>query len=408
MAAVIDDNPQIPTRHGRDPARARQVARPVGWLVRGNPEPDEQRWQALGEALMHGDPPMDRLLDWMQDYGLGAAQGLFRQASEQGIDSIPDAPEPLRVFFEQVEQPPAWLDDALLARGAEVSHQTGLTGLRVLRDMALMGGYQASAINKTLVLTGELDRGPQRRLAETTKWWLDCTASGGMDRFAPGYANTLQVRLIHGLIRRRLQRQPDWSNADMGLPINQLDMAATHLGFCVVFLIGSRMLGIPLSRGDGDAVMHLWRYIDWLLGVDERWLPATEQEGRTLLYQILLSQPAADDSSRQLGHALMNEPFDRHYPNFAWLRGQYERARHVSITRLFTDAQGMRDLGLPAWVPPWYPAIQTPLNLARHASARALPGGSRRLARIGRARQTDYLRILFGEAAPSIHEPVAD
>lgn len=399
--------PQVPTRHGSDLPRARRMARPIRWLTRGDPEPSQQRWQALGEALTQGDPPADQLIEWMHGYGMRAAKSLYRQASERGIDSIPDAPQPLRTFFAQVERLPTWLDTDLLAQGAAVSHRAGLTGMRILRDLALMGGYQASAINKTLIATGSLARGPQRRLAETTKWWLDCTASEGMARFAPGYCSTLHVRLMHGLLRRSVERRPDWSSRAWGLPINQTDMAATHLAFSVTFLIGSRALGIRISRDDGHAVMHLWRYINWLMGVDEAWLPATEQAGRKLLYQILLSQATPDESSRLLGRALINEPLQRHYPNLAWWRGRYERARHLSITRLFTDAQGMRDLGLPTSVLPWYPAITIPRNLARHTSAALLPGGARRLARVGRAKQEAYLQTLFGDHKPHLHEPEA-
>lgn len=402
MAVVTE---HIPSRHGADIERARRIARPIRWTVRGDPEPTPERWQALGAALHKGDPPMDRLITWMNDYGMRDARALYTQAVEQGIDSVTDAPAELRAFFEQVERAPAWLDRDKLDRGAEACHRTGLTGMRVLRDLALMTGYQASAINKTLVATGSLERGPQRRLAETTKWWLDCTATGGMAPHGPGYRNTLHVRFIHSLIRRSVQSQSDWDTSQWGVPINQTDMAATHLGFSVIFLVGTRFMGVPLSAADGEAVMHLWRYIDWLMGLDEAWLPATEQEGRRLLYHILLSQPTPDESSRQLGRALMDEPLQRHYRNFGWLRGHYERARHVSITRLFTDAQGMRDLGLPAWMPPWYPAIGIPWNLVRHAQGRLLPGGRERLARSGRAEQIDYLNVLFGDAAPGIHQP---
>lgn len=405
MIAMLDETLTIPSRHGADVARARQIARPVRWLVRGDPEPSAERWQALGEALLHGDPPMDRLIDWMRGHGMREARELFRQAVDRGIDAVPQAPAPLREFFASVDRRPGWLDDELLRRGAEASHRTGLTGMRALRDLALMTGYQASAINKTLVATGTLSRGPQRRLAETTKWWLDCTAGGGMDRFGEGFRNTLHVRFIHGLIRYQVQRQPDWRMDDWGLPVNQTDMAATQLGFSAIFLMGSRALGVRLSRADGEGVMHLWRYVGWLMGVDERWLPENETEGRRLLYHILLSQATPDESSRQLGRALMDEPLQRHYPRFGRLRGHYERARHISITRLFVDSRGMRDLGLPAWVPPWYPIVSIPVIFARHVLARLLPGGTARLARNGRKDQVDYLRILFGESTPAIHSP---
>lgn len=398
----------IPKRHGADLAAGRRIARPVRWLTRDDPTPSEQRWQALGEALMRGDPPMDRMVEWMLDYGMREGRALFQQALDHGIENVADAPEPLCALFAVIDRRPAWADDDLLMRGTQASHLAGMAGLYALRDASLMGGYQASAINKTLVLTGSLANGPQRRLAETTKWWIDCTEPGGLQRFGEGFKSTLHVRLIHSLIRRRVQRMPEWDNSEWGLPVNQTDMAATQLAFSVIFLLGSRALGVPLTPSDGRAVMHLWRTIGWLIGIDERWLPETEQHGRELLYQILLSQAPPDDSSRQLGRALMDEPLHRSYPNFAGLRGRFERARHLSIARLFLDAQSMSDLGLPSGVLPWYPAISAPLNFARHGTHRLLPGGRRRLVRTGRKAQVDYLKILFGQVRPAILTPVAE
>lgn len=395
----------IPSRHGADVAAGRRIARRLGWLTHGNPEPTSAQWQALGEGLMRGDPPMDRLVDWMAEYGMQEGRALFERALDHGIAQVPDAPESLVALFKPIEQPPEWLDTDLLRQAAETTQLTGMTGLRVLRDLSLMGGYQASGINQTLIMTGSLARGAQRRVAETTRWLLDCTADNGMTRFGAGFKGTLQVRLNHGLIRRRVQNMLAWDTSTWGLPVNQTDMAATQLGFSALFLIGSRTMGIPITRREGHAVMHLWRYIGWLMGVDQRWVAGTEQEGRALLYQILLSQAPPDNSSQQLGQALMNEPLDRHYPNFAALRGRFERARHLSIVRLFTDHQGMQDLGLPGRVVPWYPALAAPMNLARHTIHRWLADGHQRLVRTGRAAQVDYLNILFGDDVPRIHSP---
>ncbi|MDN5938895.1 MAG: DUF2236 domain-containing protein, partial [Salinisphaera sp.] len=316
-----------------------------------------------------------------------------------GVDPGRGAPAraPLRAFFEQVEQRPEWLDEDLLAQGAAACHRSGLSGMRGLRDAALMAGYQASAINKTLVLTGSLARGAQRRVAETTKWWIDVTGFGGMDRFGPGFKATLQVRLLHATIRHRLAHSRQWHCDEWGLPVNQTDMAATQLGFSVVFLLASRALGVPLSAAEGRAVMHLWRYIGWLMGVAPHWLADTENQGRILLYHNLLAQAPPDESSKQLGRALMDEPLLRHYPNLAWLRGRFERARHLSICRLFMDRQSMRDLGLPASTLPWYPAAATPANFALQSAGCLLPGGRRLLQQRGRRAQVDYLEILFGQ-----------
>ena len=401
----------IPRRHGSDLREGRRIARPVRWLICGNPEPSPEQWEALGESLTRGDPLADSLLEWMHTAGMRNARTQFETALERGIDAVADAPAPLREFFAEVDRHPSWVDPALMEEGARASGVSGLTGLRVLRDLALMGGYQASAINRTLILTGALQGGVQRRLAETTKWWIDCTGPGGMDRFGAGFKMTLRVRLIHAMIRRHVQGLKEWDSAELGLPVNQGDMFVTYLGFSVVFLFGQRLMGVPLTRKEGRAVMHLWRYIGWLMGVEERWLCDTEMQGRIALYQNVLAQAPPDESSKLLGRAGRDEPLQRHYRRFKWLRGRYERARHLSICRMFLGAKGMRALGLPTMVLPWYPLISAPLIAGWHGLHRLLPGGRERLIRNGRAAQVDYLRVLFGDQKPDIrgmHEPARE
>ena len=89
----------IPRRHGSDVAAGRRTGRLVRLMVRGNPEPSEQRWRELGEGLLHGDPPADRLLEWMHDAGMRQAMPLFQRAVADGVASLPDAPAPLKAFF---------------------------------------------------------------------------------------------------------------------------------------------------------------------------------------------------------------------------------------------------------------------------------------------------------------------
>jgi hypothetical protein len=365
-----------------------------------------QLWRQLGEGYWQGDDAADRLVDWMMKEGPQHTHPLLARAIRNGIDSIPDAPSELHEFFAGVERPPAWLDPVLLAEGARICQLAGVTGHYVLRDGGLMPGYLASAINKTLLLTGALQRGARRRMAETMKWWLDCTADGGMLRGGPGWNTTLHVRLMHTFVRRRVKSLPQWQAEEWGLPVNQTDMAGTYLVFAIAFLYGLRVCGVPITSEEGRAVVHFWRYVSWLMGVDEAWLVNTEAEGRTLLWHIAVSQPEPDESSMQLGQALMNEPLQRPYPNLAWLRGRFERQKHLSVTRLFTSRAQMRALGLPGTVLPWYPLLMMPLNLGWHLAHRLLPGGRERLIRTGRARQEALVQRHFGQetqAMGSLH-----
>lgn len=397
----------IPRRHGIDVEAGRRTGRRLSWMVRGEKEPTPQRWKALGEGLMHGDPLTDGLLDWMHETGMRQAMPLFQRALDHGIASLPEAPAPLRAFFDHCERRPDWVDAQKLAEGARCFQRMGMTAHYVLRDAALMGGYQASAFNKTLILTGALKGGTPRRVAETMKWVIAATDTGGLETGSEGYRATLHVRLIHAMIRRRVVRLPEWKLEDLGLPINQTDMAATWLGFSALLLIGVRAMGVPVTRREAHAVMHLWKTLCWLMGVDESWLTDDEMEGRRLLYHMLLAQTPPDETSAQLGRSLMDETLSVPYPHFRRLRARFEQARHLSVTRFLTGGDGMRSLGLPAKMPPWYPLLSAPFTFAWHLAHRLLPGGAERARRIGRAAHEDLVRLHFAgrsEAVCPLHE----
>lgn len=173
-------------------------------------------------------------------------------------------------------------------------------------------------------------------------------------------------------------------------------MQATYLAFSVIYLLGSRAMGVKVSRDEAHALVHLWRYVGWLMGVDERWLVTSENDGRIALYQYLLSQAGPDESSRRLGAALGDEPLERHYPNAAWIRGRWNRAKHLSTVRVFLGARGMASLGLPTNVLPWYPLLTAPPRFVFHRALRLLPSGRALLSRGGLAAQERYLATLTG------------
>lgn len=387
----------VPTRHRKNHAQVRRLLGALNWVMPGVREPDDSRWQQLGEALMHGDEPADRLVAWMVESGMRAARAQFEQAVERGIQSLTDPPAALREFFARVDQPPAWLDWDAQAAGAEVFRRAGVELVYVARDVAFLGGYQASAFNKTLLLTGALTKGPTRRFAETLRWALDCTGEGGMQRFAPGFKSTLRVRLIHALVRRHVAALPSWRLREWGLPINQIDMAATLLGAASVPLLGARVLGMLQTRAERDAATHSARYLGWVMGVDERWLPSDEPQALRLLYEFLLSISNPDETSVQLARPMADEPLARPYPRWAWLRGRFDRARHLSISRLFLGQDGLRNLGLSDKTLPWYPILNWPIYASRQLVSRLLPGGKARAARAGRRAQEDFLKLLTGE-----------
>ncbi|MBU3067254.1 DUF2236 domain-containing protein [Nocardia sp. NEAU-G5] len=390
----------VPLRHPVAPRRVPGVgpfARVMG--LRG---PSPEQWRELGEALTVGDAPMDELVEWMYREGMDRTRPLFERALCEGIAAVPEAPEPLRDFFVRVETPPPWLDRELLARGERFFRSGGADGLYIARDVALIGGYLASGFNKTLVRTGALEKGPAKRFAETLQWALDVSSEEGMSPLGRGYRSTIHVRLIHALVRRHVAQLPDWRAREWGLPINQTDMAATLVGALISPVLGGLVMGMLAPPRDLAAAAHLTRYVGYLIGVEDRFLPNGFRDAVRILYHCLAAITNPDETTRQLAAPMADDPLGWHYPNLPGLRGRIARSQHLSVTSVFLGPAAMRTLGLPPFVLPWYPLLRLPVNLVRSVATQILPGGMDRAAIAGRRKQEAFLHRLIGEDAAVI------
>ncbi|MEY4765534.1 MAG: hypothetical protein RI907_2207 [Pseudomonadota bacterium] len=386
-----------PARHGLDRDAARAMTRRLRWMAREVGEPDEATWASMGRALMRGDPLADDVADWMLQRG-GARMwpqvDTWLRGGPAGAAAAGAAPA-VQALLAATWQLPHWADLGRADAGARALHTSGLHGMMVLRDAGLMAGYQASAINETLLRTGALHEGAQRRVALTTTWWMAVTEPGGMVPGSPGHLHTLQVRIMHALVRQRLRRDPTWDTAYFGLPVNQLDMQVTYLAFSVIQLLSLTTTGMWMPKAQREDVMHLWRVVGWAMGVDSDLLCRDEAEGRRALVHNLLSQAPADEGSRQLARALLDEPLHRHYHDLAKLRGRLNRQRHLSLVAWFVGADGLRQLGLPRALP-WYPMLTMAPHGLRAVAMAAWPGLRRRLQHTGRQAQRAYLDVLTG------------
>lgn len=369
--------------------------------------PDAAYIQRCGELLMQGDPVADELAHWFERAGWQAAHSQLNQAIEQGIASINNPAPELVAMMAQVERTPLWLDQTLLDVGAKALRRVGPLGSLALRDVALMGGYGNAAINKPLMFTGALQGGAARRATETRAFWVDVTRENGLQRNAPGFRSALHVRMMHGVLRHRIHKHPDWSDNDWGVPINQGDMLATNLAFSMVFITVLSSLGFRFSRQERDGIMHLWRYVGYLMGIDETILVTSEAEGMRYLYAVLMSQPIPDEDTKALALALMNEPYEQYGQQGwqSWLAEAHVRA-HNGVSRLFLGTKSYQRLGLPEsryWS--WFPLTLIPPILVAEGARILLPKGTDWFARLGGRTQQEMLKKRL-QKKPAQYKPV--
>jgi hypothetical protein len=143
---------------------------------------------------------------------------------------------------------------------------------------SLIGGFSAPKIVRVLDATGYLTKphpdATWRRLGETFELVVDILdGEGALRPGARAWLSVLRTRLLHSRVRLRLLQKRgahQWNAARDGAPINQEDMVATLLAFSSNVLTGIRTIGAPhLSADDEKAYLHLWRYVGYLIGVDE-------------------------------------------------------------------------------------------------------------------------------------------
>ena len=393
----------FPTRYREGEARATKMGTLLKRIA-GVESVDEEQMLRIGAALRRRDELGQRLAEAIRtragEPGRVSMSDLDT-ALHHGLDAVDDPAPALVDFMTTVEQVPEWVDWDLVEAGARAYRRFGRAAADVGLQLSLLGGYRFGGPTDLLVQTGALTGGQsRRRLGETQRWVTSLTQPGGMRPHAEGWRLTLHVRAMHALVNHGFE--PRWDVDRWGLPINQADQASTLGLFDGVVLIGVRALGVPVSRHESAAVMHLWRYVGWLMGVDEEFLVETERERHRLNYHVLISQGPLTEAGGQLTRSAVDAQLEldfRTWGPLAPLRARYERERLLSMLTVFLGPTSMKELGLPLR-PPWAHPLVIAGHTVRHQVLRRLPGGRRVLERWGDRVVADLMVRYFGDDAP--------
>lgn len=366
-------------------------------------EPTDDVIARIGTRLMQRDEPAAALVAAMRRPERDSDRVEMRDfhaALERGVPD--DAPKALREFFDAVSEPPAWVDLELCNRGARVYRHLGRNAVDVLLQLGLIGGYRFGGPVDLLAQTGGLRPATaKRRLGETQTWAVAVGQHDGMRRGGDGWKLTVHVRLMHALVNDTFEHNGRWDSTEWGLPINQADLAATLNLFSGALLMGVRALGVPVNRADSRALMHLWKYVGWLIGVDEDWLFDDERSQHALSYAVLLVQADVTDAGGQLANALVDVQTSLEYRRFPVIAGRYERERLLSMLEGFLGPRGMHDLQLPQRLP-WAFGLAWVRNTINYQVIGRTPVGGRYLEWRGRKARESAMYRHFGADAPEI------
>ena len=254
--------------------------------------------------LWRADPLADAVMEGFAGMPEEAWRQMLEVALERGIDAVPNAPESLRALFTQLDYLPFWMDPDQCNLGGATFLRCRM-GFVALAMSSLPLIYSWPAGNKPLSLSGHLVHRASQRLKDTTRYVFAISQTNGLGRFSEGFKMTVKVRLIHAQVRRLLRQSGQWRDELWGAPINQCHLAGTNLLFSVGVLDALRRIGYLFKSTEREALIHLWRYAGYLLGVEGELLVAGEWEAHRLLDLIFTFEPKPDDDSRGLVQALM-------------------------------------------------------------------------------------------------------
>ncbi len=248
----------------------------------------DERWtnEFLDAMREQCDPPADEAVRSLFAQGMvGSANELMKQLVAKERVHAEELPEPLRGYFEQSARLPSWADKELIREGQAVFSRCGPLSVVALVCAGLPTCYAGAQGVQVLHLTARLQTDTRRRIVETAQMVVDVMGPGGLEDDGWGIRDAQKVRLMHAAVRHLIRQSGRW-NPEWGQPVNQEDMAGTLVSFSVVTIRALMKLGYTLSAREAQAYYHAWRVVGYIMGVDERLLPESFEDGERLTDRI--------------------------------------------------------------------------------------------------------------------------
>ena len=268
--------------------------------------------------VLHGDAPVDRYMKHLEigdpladaviahfdDASQGQTIQALNQVLNQGLESVSDPPPELGALMEQLNHVPDWVDWREMRHASKRVLQNGLlTGL-AFAAYALPHCYLATS-NMPLAFTGRLLGETALRYGRTVRFVIESFMPDGLRREADGFRMAVMVRAFHARVRQEILDSGRWDSSRYGAPLNQSHMATNTIFFSLYVVEGLRRLGVRLTRRERESVMLTWRYVSYLLGVDDEIAFQSEAEARDLASVAFSLEFEPDETSKKLYRSMI-------------------------------------------------------------------------------------------------------
>jgi hypothetical protein len=261
--------------------------------------------ELLQSMRQQTDPAADAVIEKIFTEGkAGAVNQLMATISGNHSDLSAAFPEPVIQFFSQTADLPAWAEPKKMKEGARFFARHVQPILSILGSLSLPYCYAAADGAQVLYLSQRIRNDTRKRLADTGQFVLTVTDERAFTNKGIGIRTIQKVRLMHAAVRFHVWQSRQWNDA-WGKPVNQEDMAGTNLAFSYIVLEGLQKLGVYYSSQEAEAYLHLLNVVGFLLGVDQKLLPASMKEAYALCKMIEKRHFRKSEAGMELTKALL-------------------------------------------------------------------------------------------------------
>ncbi len=261
---------------------------------------------ALADLYMEhtgiGDPELDPVMEELASLSPAELHRFVAGGIERNLDVLRAAPQPLREFFDNLEEP-SWLDHDRFRLGNRAFHKNADLMLVAFVAGVLVEGF-STLIAKSFNMTGRVAL-TNRRLQQNNRQLLDIFMPGGLRRDGDGWKLSTRVRFVHARIRVLLAKSEDWRREAWGVPVS-----AAHLGLAIsVFskrlLDYSSLLGADFGEEERASVLDVWRYAGYVMGIPESILYTDGASAQSVYTVGFECEPPPDTDSATMANALI-------------------------------------------------------------------------------------------------------
>ncbi len=270
-----------------------------------------------------GDPELDRVMEELSSLPPADLHRFIEAGIEQEKNGLRGAPQILRDFFDNLEEPP-WLDYQAFRPGILVFNENVSLMLVAFVTGVLVEGF-STLIAKSFNITKRV-ASSDRRLKQNNRQLMEIFYPGGLRRDGDGWKLSTRVRFVHARIRNLLAKSDDWKHDAWGTPLS-----GAHLGFAIsVFskrlLDYSVLVGARFSDEEKESVLAVWRYTGYLMGIPETILYTDGAEAEKIYRIGYMCEPPPDADSITMANALIQS-----IPTVAGITDPVEKEKVITL-----------------------------------------------------------------------------